>query len=126
MLPSFVNSHKIFAGNLWCGVSVTFLKGRTLNKHERSIPLECVPSACADRNFFNGHQMSLFSGRSKGGAPGARPLQPKIFAISCSFLEYFGKIVSWRPQQEVGLKHVLCWKSVNIKSIPKLTRNFPT
>ena len=41
------------------------------------------------------------SGRSKGALPArAPPLRPKIFAISCSFLENFGKIVGWRPLLE--------------------------
>ena len=34
---------------------------------------------------------------SKEGAPHTHPSQPKIFAIACSFLENFGKIVGWRP-----------------------------
>ena len=29
-------------------------------------------------------------------------------------------------QQEVGLNHVQCWKSVNIRSIPKCTGKVPT
>ena len=29
-------------------------------------------------------------------------------------------------QQEVGINHVQCWKSVNIRSIPKTTGKIPT
>ena len=35
--------------------------------------------------------------RIQGGRSWCTPRRPKIFAISCSFLENFGKIVGWRP-----------------------------
>ena len=40
---------------------------------------------------------NICSGGSKGVPPAHAPPRPKIFSISCSFWEIFGKIVGWRP-----------------------------
>ena len=62
---------------------------------------------------FRGHQ-KILTGFYNGG-------QWENIFLSINWLWY-----SQIFQQEVGLKHVLCWKSENIRGIPKLTGKIPT
>ena len=41
--------------------------------------------------------VKILSGGFREGAPGAPPLRPKIFSISCSFLQNLAKIICWCP-----------------------------
>ena len=86
-----------------CGSRIPCRRGRRLSGGQHTI-LSNFPKNCMkSRKFWvvGGRTpgLPLRSANDDGSKEGAppHPSKPKIFAIACSFLENFGKIVGWRP-----------------------------